>query len=118
MHYTYVLLTGDAGRFYTGYSTDLRKRLKEHAARRVQWTAFRQPVHLAYYEACRSRDDALRRERFLKTGKGKRYLRKRLAAYLGTLSPVPTAWDSKARRRFRKLTPEEVASEQHPLERD
>jgi putative endonuclease len=89
MHYTYVLLTGSARRFYTGYSTDLRKRLKEHAAGRVRWTASRQPVHLAYYEACLSREDALRRERFLKTGKGKRYLRKRLAASLRTLSAVP-----------------------------
>jgi putative endonuclease len=79
MHYTYVLLTGDAGRFYTGYSMDLRKRLTEHAAERVRWTATRQPVYLAYYEACQSREDALRRERFLKTGKGKRYPPRRAA---------------------------------------
>lgn len=32
MHYTYVLLTGSTGRFCTGCSADLRKRVKEHAA--------------------------------------------------------------------------------------
>ena len=47
MHYTYVRLAG-AGRFYTGYRGNLRKRLQEHLAGRVRWTASRQPVHLVY----------------------------------------------------------------------
>ncbi|MGH9649779.1 MAG: GIY-YIG nuclease family protein [Terriglobales bacterium] len=86
MHYTYVLLSGSAAHFYTGYSGDLRKRLADHARGRVRWTASRRPVQLVYYEACLSREDALRRERFLKSGTGKRYLRNRLAAYLSSLS--------------------------------
>ncbi len=63
MHYTYVLLSDDQGRFYTGYTGDLRKRLREHHRGRVRWTASRQPVQLVYYEACLSPEDALRRER-------------------------------------------------------
>ncbi len=63
MHYTYVLLSDDQGRFYTGYTGDLRKRLREHHRGRVRWTASRQPVRLVYYEACLSPEDALRRER-------------------------------------------------------
>ncbi|MGH9803708.1 MAG: GIY-YIG nuclease family protein [Candidatus Acidiferrales bacterium] len=86
MHYTYVLLSESAGRFYTGYSADLRKRLVEHQRGRVHWTAARLAVRLIYYEACLSQDDALRRERFFKSGKGKRYLRNRLATHLRTLS--------------------------------
>lgn len=86
MHYTYVLLSDYNSRFYTGYSGNLRHRLQEHHRSRVRWTASRQPVRLVYYEACLSQEDALRRERFLKSGKGKRYLRSRLAAFLSSLS--------------------------------
>lgn len=85
MHYTYVLLSDQDQRFYTGSTSDLGKRVGEHRAGRVRSTAYRQPVKLVYYEACLSRDDALRRERFLKSGKGKRYLRNRLAGPLSSL---------------------------------
>jgi putative endonuclease len=44
------------------------------------------PLELIYYEACPNRDDALRRERFLKTGKGKRFLERRLTAFLEGIS--------------------------------
>jgi len=84
MHYTYVLLSEQERRFYTGYTADLRRRLGEHQQGRVRWTASRQPVRLVYYEACLSQEDALRRERFLKSGKGKRYLRNRLEAHLSS----------------------------------
>lgn len=86
MQYTYVLLSDQKGRFYTGYTADLRQRLGQHKQGRVRWTASRQPVRLVYYEACLSHEDALRRERFLKSGKGKRFLRNRLAVYLNSAS--------------------------------
>ena len=87
MHYTYVLLSEQDGRFYTGYAADLRKRLGEHRHGRVRWTASRQPVRLVYYEACLSQPDAFRRERYLKTGRGKRYLRQRITVWLKSLNP-------------------------------
>ena len=61
---TYVLLSERDGRFYTGSTGDLK---------------------LIYYEACLHTADARRRERFLKTGKGKRYLNNRLAESLRVL---------------------------------
>jgi len=72
MQYTYVLLSQRDKQFYTGCTDDLRKRVREHNQARVRSTAHRAPLRLIYYEACLDRDDALRRERFLKTGKGKR----------------------------------------------
>jgi putative endonuclease len=86
MHYTYVLRSGQDEGFYTGCTSDLRQHYSEHASGRVRSTSHRRPLALVYYEASLSRDDALRRERFLKSGKGKRYLRTRLAGYLGSLS--------------------------------
>ena len=85
MNYTYVLLSERDGRFYTGSTTDLRARVRSHAAGRVRSTAYRAPLVLIYYEACVDLDAARRRERFLKTGKGKRYLNNRLTGYLSAI---------------------------------
>ena len=82
MHYTYVLLSDKDGRFYTGCTADLRARLREHTAGKVRSTAYRTPLELVYYEACVNAEDAFRRERFLKTGNGKRYLKNRLARFI------------------------------------
>jgi len=42
-------------------------------------------LELVYYEACNSRKDGCRREKYLKTSAGKRYLRDRLSEHLETL---------------------------------
>ena len=76
MCYTYVLRSDRDKRFYTGAARDLRARMKLHAKGRVRSTAHRRPLTLISYEACQGIDDAFRRERFLKTGKGKRFLHK------------------------------------------
>jgi putative endonuclease len=86
VHYTYVLLSKRDERFYTGCTDDLQKRVLEHNAGRVRSTAHRVPLELISYEACPNRDDALRRERFLKTGKRKRFLKRRLTAFLEGIS--------------------------------
>ncbi len=85
MYYTYAPLSESDGRFYTGCANDLRKRVVDHDAGRVRSTAHRRPLTLIYDEACLNRDDALRRERFLKSGKGKRFLGRRLARSLAVL---------------------------------
>ncbi|OLC74123.1 MAG: excinuclease ABC subunit C [Gemmatimonadetes bacterium 13_1_40CM_4_69_8] len=85
MQYTYVLLSEQDGRFYTGSSGDLRARFRDHNAGRVHSTAYRRPLKLLYNEACLDAADACRRERFLKTGKGKRYLNNRLKQSLQML---------------------------------
>ena len=87
MEYTYVLLSERDGRFYTGSTGDLRARFRDHNAGRVHSTAYRRPLKLIYYETCMHVGDARRRERFLKTGKGKRYLNNRLKESLAMLHP-------------------------------
>ena len=64
--------------FYTGSTGNLRKRIEEHSNGGVPSTKSRRPLRLIYYEACLNKYDALRREKYLKTGKGKQYLRNRL----------------------------------------
>ncbi|MFQ6023417.1 MAG: GIY-YIG nuclease family protein [Acidiferrobacterales bacterium] len=78
MYYTYVLQSQKDGNLYVGYTMDLRKRVLAHNSGRISSTRYRSPFRLVYYEACRVQSDALRREKYLKTAYGKRYLKNRL----------------------------------------
>lgn len=82
MHYVYVLRSIKDGRFYVGYTMDLERRLTEHNAGKVLSTKNRKPFELVYYEACRHQENALRREQYLKTTYGKRYIKNRIKSDL------------------------------------
>jgi putative endonuclease len=82
MHYIYVLRSIKDGRFYVGYTMDLERRLTEHNAGKVLSTKNRKPFELVYYEACRHQENALRREQYLKTTYGKRYIKNRIKSDL------------------------------------
>ena len=82
MYYTYVLQSKKDNKFYTGWTQDLKNRLKEHNNGKVDSTKWRIPLELIYYEACLNEDDARQRERYLKSGIGKRYLKHRLRQWL------------------------------------
>ncbi len=82
MYHTYVLRSIESGRLYTGFTSDLRKRLVEHNSGRSQYTRSRGPYELIYYEACMNVNDAAAREKYLKTGMGKRYLNNRNKRFL------------------------------------
>jgi putative endonuclease len=75
--YTYVLMCSD-GKMYIGSSSNLRHRLEEHRSGYVTATKYRQPVHLIYYEACPSLGKAQHRERYFKTGYGRKFLKQRI----------------------------------------
>jgi putative endonuclease len=81
MHYVYVLRSEVDALLYTGCTGDLRNRLRQHNEGKVPATQRRTPLRLIYYEACLSVDDAYRREKYLKTSYGKRYLKSRLRYY-------------------------------------
>jgi putative endonuclease len=81
-YYVYVLRSNQDGEFYTGYTNDLRARFLQHQSGQVRSTSHRLPVTLIYYEACGTESDATRREKYLKTAWGKRYLKSRLRDYL------------------------------------
>src|SRR3989338_10199856 len=80
--YTYVLRSLKDRETYTGSTSDLRKRFKQHRDGLSRSTKGRRPLELIYYEMCRSGRDARSRELFLKSGMGKRYLKNRLKGFL------------------------------------
>ena len=78
MFYIYILKSKVDNKLYTGFSGNLRKRIKEHSSGGVQSTKNRRPLELIYYEAYKEKTNALKREKFLKTTKGKMQLKKQL----------------------------------------
>ena len=78
MYYVYVLRSRKDGKFYTGCTADLKRRVGEHNDRKVQSTSSRAPFDVVYYEASKNQSDALRREKYLKSTYGKRYIKNRI----------------------------------------
>ena len=89
MFYVYVLHSVEDRGFYIGFSTDLRRRMSEHKKDASFATKYRGPLTLIYYEADIDRQDAEGRERYLKNGSGRRFLRQQLRHYLGKLPSCP-----------------------------
>ncbi len=78
MFYTYVLFSLKDKKLYIGYSNNLQNRLKKHKHGNITATKNRRPLKLIYYEACLNKQDAINREKALKTGFGRKYLKNRL----------------------------------------
>jgi putative endonuclease len=83
--YTYVLLSLKDKKFYIGVTNNLKMRLLKHQQGKVLATKFRRPLKLVYYEVCLNQMDAIKREKYFKTGFGRRFLNNRLENYLKTL---------------------------------
>ena len=80
--YVYILQSEKDNNFYVGYTKDIRKRIEEHCNGRVPSTKKRLPLKLVYWEGCLNQEDAITREKYLKTAWGKRYIKNRIKNYL------------------------------------
>lgn len=77
MFYTYVLELSNQD-LYIGSTIDLQNRVHQHENGQVESTRSHLPIKLVYYEACLSHEKAISREKQLKTGFGRAYLKRRL----------------------------------------
>ena len=80
-YYVYVLLSEKDNQFYTGYTSNLNQRISNHNEGKVESTKNRRPLKLIYWEGCLNQHDATRREKYLKSGNGKIYLKNRLSNF-------------------------------------
>ena len=87
-YYVYVLRSEKDGKFYVGYTNNVRKRVEQHNNGQVESTKRRVPLELIYWEGCINQQDATKREKYLKSSWGKRYIKGRLEQYLSGLYPV------------------------------
>lgn len=79
MHYAYVLRSDvDA----LGATSDVRLRVAGHERACVRSASSRRPLRLVSSEACSSPGDACGRERYLKSHRGRGYLRQGLCSWL------------------------------------
>jgi putative endonuclease len=78
--WVYLLRSESTGRFYIGHTSDLQRRLREHNDPKMGWRRYTRrqkgPWRLRYSEEHVSRSEAMRRERFLKSGQGREWLMK------------------------------------------
>ncbi len=74
----YVLQSIKDGKLYIGYNENLRQKTAEHNEGMAEATKYRVPLKLIYYEACLDKNLELSREKFFKSGFGRRFLKNRL----------------------------------------
>lgn len=78
MYSVYVIQSLSHGTRYVGSGVDVLKRLAEHNLGKCRYTSGRKPWKLIYQEVYSSRSEAMKREKFLKSGQGRRYLESKL----------------------------------------
>jgi putative endonuclease len=81
MFYVYVLQSEADWGLYIGMSENLRRRFREHQQGESISTKSRVPWRLIYYEAYLVKEDAEGRERFLKSGSGRKFLDQQMKHY-------------------------------------
>ena len=76
--FIYILKSETTGGIYIGHTSDLERRLKEHnnplAGKRRYTRKHKGPWHLIHFEEKKSRSEAMKRERFLKSGQGREWI--------------------------------------------
>ena len=80
--YVYILKSINFNFIYIGFTENLRRRLKEHNSGLGLSTKYYCPLELIHYEAYKNREDAKRREEYLKTNKGKTTIKTMLKEFV------------------------------------
>jgi putative endonuclease len=74
MYFVYVLWSEKLHKRYVGHTQNIESRLKEHNSGKVHFTKAGIPWRIVYKEEYPSRSEAMKREKFLKSGKGRKLL--------------------------------------------
>ena len=74
MYYVYILLSERDQKRYMGFTQDLERRIVEHNSGLVKSTKNRIPLKLIYFERFENKVEAMKREKFFKSGKGREFL--------------------------------------------
>jgi putative endonuclease len=78
MFYAYVLKSDKFDRYYYGHTANLEERLRNHNSGKTKSIKTFIPYSIVYYETFESRAEAIKRERFFKTGNGRRFIKQKL----------------------------------------
>jgi predicted GIY-YIG superfamily endonuclease len=78
MWYVYILESGKDNKHYIGSTNDLDRRIEEHNNGFVESTSARRPLRLVSYVAVETEEQARSLEKYLKTGSGFSFIKKRI----------------------------------------
>lgn len=83
MVYTYVLYSLKSKRLYIGHTADLKQRVNEHnKGIGGNYSNKNKPFKLIFYEAFLAKEDAVKQEKFYKSGYGREVLKEKIAKSL------------------------------------
>jgi len=80
VYYVYVLKSKTDQKRYYGCTKDIGRRLKKHNDGNVKSTRNRRPFILEYFEIVDNLEEALKRERYFKSGFGRKYVERKIKA--------------------------------------
>lgn len=78
MYFVYVLRSAKDEKLYYGLTANLEYRLEEHNKGYVQATKSRTPFDLVYFETVQNLTEARKKERYFKSGFGRKYIKNKL----------------------------------------
>lgn len=77
-YFVYILESEIEGRLYKGQTSDINKRIIEHNSGKTKSTKGYKPWKLVYFETFKTREEAVLREKYFKTGSGREFLKGKL----------------------------------------
>ena len=86
MFFVYVLWSESSSEPYVGHTDDLDRRLGEHESGYNRATKHGENWRLVAHEKFKSRSLAIKRERFLKTGRGRDVIKKYISGTVGAVA--------------------------------
>jgi len=78
--YVYVLRSVNFERNYIGFTKNVKNRLKQHNSGKTKSTKPYKPWRLLFFESYNTKTEAIDRERFLKSGKGRELIKQQISA--------------------------------------
>ena len=77
-YYLYILKSKNTNKLYIGQTKNLNDRLQRHKQNRSLATKFRGSWELIYKEKYSTRSEAIKREKYLKSLKNKKYIEEKI----------------------------------------
>lgn len=78
MYYVYIIQSEKDQSYYTGFTEDLKSRLKDHNSKGNKYSSTKAPYHIVWYCAFLNKKKVLDFEKYLKQGSGFAFARKHL----------------------------------------
>ena len=88
MFYTYVLKSTTHNYIYVGMTNCLERRIKQHNLGKEKTTKYYRPFILIHHESFTTRPEAREREKFLKSGCGKEWIKENFSTSGGTVDAL------------------------------